>query len=103
MPCIYTNRKGRVIEVTVSEHALRRYMQRREMRYEVAITQAEALLFIEHAFNRAERTLTSSYRNRCRKYKGESLYFKSDGFVFVVENGTIVTVEIASKKQRHLN
>jgi hypothetical protein len=103
MPCRYTNRKGKVIEVAVSDHALHRYIERLGKLYGGRITTEQAILLIEQSFNRSERTLTSSYRYRCRKYKGDSLYFKADGFVFVVENGTMVTVEIASKKQRYLN
>jgi hypothetical protein len=103
MPCRYTNKKGRVIGVAITEHAVNKCIKRYGRLHGVELTAEEALLFIEHSFNSSERVLNSSYRHRMRNHEGSSLYFKSDGFVFVVEDGTMVTVEIASKRQRCLN
>lgn len=49
------------------------------------------------------KNLTNSEIRRINKYDGETLFFRTSGFTFVVCNATVVSVEISDKGKRHLN
>ena len=60
---------------------------------------------IERRFERSCRVenLKSKDLNRLKKYGKDTLYFREIDFTFVVQNTTIVTIEVSSKDKRYLN
>jgi hypothetical protein len=40
---------------------------------------------------------------RLKRYGKDTLFFRMNAFTFVVQNSTIVTIEISNQSQRHLN
>lgn len=105
MSAFYINGKGAKVTVVASQHAKERFKQRYERLHNQFLTLAEADEMIQRLFNLAKRDEAQSKRlmSRAKKHKSTSLYFVHNDFRFVVSGNTIVTVEIASKANRHCN
>ncbi|OGT89736.1 MAG: hypothetical protein A2286_10535 [Gammaproteobacteria bacterium RIFOXYA12_FULL_61_12] len=56
-------------------------------------------------FNRSRRVtdLGEKGKKRLNRYGADTLFFRADGFTFVVQDRSIVTIEISDKDMRHLN
>ena len=101
----YFNKKRQRIELEISYHARYRFVQRWQKLYGQTLTFEEVDKYIVRYFPGATRITNFSQheRNRLRRYGKDTLFFRTSGLTFVVQNGTIITVEISDKGMRHLN
>lgn len=104
MGCYYTSKKGRVVPVSIRNHAVLRFIERMERLRSITLEYQQAKNVISDMFNLSHPAkLNGKYKERLEKHGGHTLYFRNCEFVFVVENAQIVTIEIAAKGFRHLN
>ena len=100
----YVNRKGNKIPVGITKHALSRFKERWSLLsgYAPPEDDAEVECMMHDQFMRSERIeqYTKKDKDRMKKYRGGSLYFRRNSIIFVVQDGSIVTVEIGGKKRR---
>jgi len=101
----YVNNKGKSVPVTITRHAVFA-MQDRYNRYygkSISVKQAEAMIIKRfHGCNRV-KNLTALERKRNKKYNGKTLYFRELVFTFIVQDATLISVEISAKGKRGLN
>lgn len=105
MKSSYTNKKGKPVEVVITEHARNRFHQRYQRMHDVRISRETSDSLLLDTFKKAVREETTSKKLSCRnkRHQGTSIYFKGDGFRFVVSGTAVVTVEVAAKGGRHFN
>jgi hypothetical protein len=103
----YISKKNKKVNIEITTHAKIRFFERynrlfphKNLKFENV--EKYIIKFWKNATIKPIET-SSFLLNRSKKYKGDSLYFKSSYFTFVIENGTIVTIEVSSKNMRHLN
>jgi hypothetical protein len=53
--------------------------------------------------NRLNVSKSKKLKRRAKRHGNKTLYFKADAFTFIVEDRTLVTVEISANGERHLN
>lgn len=102
----YINKYGQHIKLTISEHARQRFVQRWPRIFpDKPISKDNVDDKIVKWFSCASRVIKLSYQERKRliKYGKDVLFFRANAFTFVVQNATIVTIEISDKGQRYLN
>jgi hypothetical protein len=101
----YVNKKNQRIELEVSFHARQRFVQRWRKLYGETLSFAQVDAYIAQYFPSAIRITNFSQheRNRLRRYGKDTLFFRTSGLTFVVQNSTIITVEISDKGMRYLN
>ena len=102
----YKNKKGSKVSVTPTQHALDRYLERWKLvQSDKDTTDAEILCTLPHYFNLADRLtkLGKHDQERLKKYGKDTMFFRKNHWTFVVQNSQLVTVEISSKNNRHLN
>ena len=102
----YINKKGKKIIVTATEHAKRRFIQRwRIMHPDKPILLTDLASSFAKCFMKADlvKNLTKKDLERLAKRGKDTLYFRTNGFTFVVQNGCVLTVEISDKAMRHYN
>jgi hypothetical protein len=100
----YINKKGIKIDVKISFHSSAQFQKRYETITGKVLTD-DLLWVMTQEFNAAYlvTNLDKHYRKRLRRYGEDTLFFKKDSFVFVVQNAVIKTVEIAENSKRDLN
>ena len=89
MVASYVSDRGRVVELSVTAHARARLAERaRAAGLEVGS--------VEEEFGRACRVRRLSWheRRRRRRHGEDTLYFRSSRWTFVVQDATIMTVEL---------
>ena len=103
----YINKKGKPVNVVITNHARLRFFERHNRIFVDSPIPLEKInSVIEKWWNRAiEKNVSKDekLRRRFSRYGSDSIYFISTYFVFVVQNATIVTIELGSKDTRHLN
>jgi hypothetical protein len=101
----YVNNKNELIPVTITAHARARFKQR----WPAAFPTKNLLLDIDaeiiSLFNKSVRVKNFSRkeRTRLRRYGKDTLFFRNNSFTFVVQNASIVTVELSSRNLRKFN
>jgi hypothetical protein len=103
---VYTNNKGKQILVGITYHARKRFLERWERVYpKVPLTDSTVDQTIADCFTRAKRVenFGRKMRTRINRYGKDTLYFQHDQFTFVVQDASLVTVEISNSAKRHLN
>ncbi len=102
----YTNKKGKEIKLTISRHAAQRYIQRRAIAFPgESVPNSEIENQIARWFSNSNKikNLSRKERTRLLRHGKDTMFFRTSAFTFVVQNATIVTVELSDKKMRHLN
>lgn len=102
----YINRQNKPIKLTITSHARRRFILRWSIIFpNNPLTYNNVDKEILNYFSRAERVVKLSYKDRKRlaRHGKDTLFFRTSNFTFVVQNATIVTVEISDRNKRHLN
>lgn len=103
---VYTNNKGKQILVGITHHARKRFLERWERVYpKVSLSESTVDLTIADFFSRAKRleNLGRKLRTRINRHGKDTLYFQHDQFTFIVQDASLVTVEISNSAKRHLN
>jgi hypothetical protein len=107
MELFYINKKDKRIDLEITHHSKLRFRERYNK------------IFIDkqiHSMEEVDKTIekwwkmaipkirnTRKIRTRRRRHGTDSLYFATSHFLFVVQNSTIVTIELGSSDNRHLN
>lgn len=101
----YKNKKGNIVSVRVTDHAIERFIERYNLLFGTALDMDAAIGKIEHLFKHSNRLtkLGKHSQQRLERYGKDTMFFRKNEFTFVVQNSTLVTVEISAKKHRHLN
>jgi hypothetical protein len=97
----YVNSKGNRVDLGITNHALERFEERWALLNPgVKIGNVEKRF--RDSFMSSERVTqyTKKDKDRMKRYKGGTLYFKNNSLIFVVQDCKIITVEIGGKKRR---
>ena len=90
----------------ISTHAFKQFITRHNRAYpEYPLNQISAIGVLIDLFkssNKLKKMSNFKQQRNC-KYAGVSDYFRADIFSFIVQNETIVTIEIYAKNRQHLN
>lgn len=103
MELSYVNKKGAIVRVATTRHAIARFTRRwRAVAPDDPRPVTEVLV---EMFGRATRVLSlgSAYRKRMKRHGADTVYLRCDPFVFVVQACTLVTAELATADTRRLN
>jgi len=106
MPLEYTNRKGRVISLTPTAHAVDNFIRRWNKLHPVErMLPQKAEEKMAELFSTAQRAwkLSKHEEIRRRRHTRDTIFFRTNEFRFVVQNQHIVTVEISVREKKHLN
>lgn len=99
----YVNKKGNIVPVEITKHAIYKFSKRWEkLKGEKP---KDVLDLIPNLFRSSKRVenLTKKERGRLKKHGRDTMFFRTSGFTFVVQNQHVVTIEISDKGLRHLN
>lgn len=101
----YTNKRNKQVILSVARHAYTRFCERYPIAFGHTPQKGKLVDIFENLFNSANRVtkLNGKEKVRAKRHGGETTYFRTCGFTFVVKNATIVTVELSDKGKRHLN
>ena len=99
----YTNSKGRNVEVRATKHAIERFGERYAILFGRNTKDPERDMWKRFSMASQVSGCSKQQQRRLRRYGSDTLYFRHSEFTFVVQNATIVTVEISAKNKRHLN
>ena len=104
-PPTYKNRKGKIVKVFITPHARRRFLERWYRLYPERKLDRHVDWVIKEYFEQASRVEALSRKDRLRmkRHGKDTIYFRQNDFTFVVQNATIVTVEISRRGNRYLN
>lgn len=100
----YRGKKGPV-PVAITHHCRARFRERWARAFPNKPLGSVIDAEITQRFNRATRiTQLGSYeKKRMARHGKDTLYFRADGFTFIVQDSAIVTVELSDRGMRHLN
>lgn len=100
----YQGKKGPV-QVGITRHCRDRFQERWARAFPRSPLPADTNAEIARRFNRATRitNLGAYEKKRMDRHGKDTLYFRADGFTFIVQDAAIVTVELSDKGMRHLN
>jgi hypothetical protein len=102
----YLNKRGKRVVLQLTAHARRRMLQRwprvhptRPITFDTVDTR------IAELFASARRVTKLSHieKTRSKRHGKDTLLFRIDEFTFVVQDASIITVEISAKEKRYLN
>ena len=101
----YRNGKGKRVEVDVTRHAVLQFQDRFKKLYGSHITALGAQERICNIFPNTDRVynLKLVERQRAKKYKEATLYFRDSDFTFIVADGFLLSVEISRRGERWRN
>lgn len=101
----YVNARGKLVNVSVSKHAMKRFIERYWRVYPAVTLGADAGLVLANLFNAAKRFpgMARKYQSRKERHGQDTLFFMSQPFVFVVQAATLVTVELGTSDTREMN
>ena len=101
----YFNKKGNKIELRITLHAKRRFVERWEKLFPGVPLEEDVEEMIARWFSHANRikNFSGKEKNRLQRYGKDTLFFRHSNFTFVVQNAEIVTIEISDRGMRHLN
>ena len=102
----YRNKKDKEVQLTITRHAQRQFYERWEKIFpDKPLDPQKVDDKIIEWFSHSQKVTTVSkhVKSRRKKYGQGTLYFRTNGFTFVVSDAKIVTIEISDKYMRHLN
>jgi len=101
----YFNRHGKPVLVRISYHGRVRFVERFKAIFPKKMLPLNPDSVIAGLFNRATRLkkFNKHEKDRLSRHGADTLFFRNDVFTFVVQDRTIVTVEVSVNSQRHLN
>jgi len=108
MSPFYINKKGKEVSLRVTYHAKLRFIQRcRKLKNEDVIkidcTKDNVDEIIARYFNdmaSLKQNLNKTTMKRKKKHGSDTLYFNSRHFTFIVQNATIVTIELRGEYRK---
>jgi hypothetical protein len=107
MELFYVNKKGNYVKVNISLHSVLRFKERYEALYQKTLPSDMEFLnnFIKDLFSKTNRIekLSRKEKKRLLRYGEDTLFFRNHNFTFVIQNATIVTIEISAVDKRYLN
>lgn len=100
----YMSKKGKKVVLRISTHAVTQLEKRWWALFHTRGPE-DPHQWIADRFNASDRVenLSTVERSRLKKHGNDTLYFRGNDFTFVVQDRTIVTIEISNKGFRHLN
>jgi hypothetical protein len=101
----YMNKRGKRVNVGYTTHAKDRFKERWNLAFpssKIAPSKVEETII--HWFNNSSlvKNFCKKEKQRIKKYKN-TLFFRCNCFTFVVQNATIITIELSDRGCRHLN
>lgn len=101
----YINKKGKIIELTISEHAKVRFAERWKILNPTRPFIGTIEDKITELFSNTNivKNLDKKAMDRLDRYGKDTKFFRSNMFTFVVSNATIQTIEISDHDKRYLN
>ena len=103
----YVNKKGNTVKVAVTRHALVRFSERwnRAFPKKAITTIGETQVNLMNVFGEAKRFEPKGghYERRMKRHGKDTVYFRTDTFVFVIQASTLITVELHGKEMRPMN
>lgn len=99
----YVNKRGRTVEVTVTRHAMRQLLERWFALHGEELKDPDGWILENFSRSNLVKNLTRIEQERIKKYKGNTMFFRTHGFTFVVSDAKIVTIEISNRDNRALN
>ena len=102
----YINNRGKIVSLTISTHADCRFQQRWSHLFPgETLKDDEVDVEISKWFSRAKRVENISYKERMRfeRHGKDTLLFRANELTFIIQDASIVTIEISSTDKRHLN
>ena len=102
----YTNKKGNKVELTATRHAYSRFFERYRKAFpDKNLTTEDIIPTFDRMFSKSRRVKKFNRweKARLKKHGKDSMFFRTNGLTFVVQNATIRTVEISDKDKRYLN
>lgn len=100
----YQGKKG-TVQVAITNHCRFRFRERFARAFPKRPLLADIDAEIALWFNRAIRVtnLGAYEKKRMDRHGKDTLYFRTNGFTFVVQDAVIVTVELSDRDTRHMN
>ena len=102
----YINRKGKNIKLDVTLHAANNFICRwNKLHPDTLIKYENVSKKLAELFARASKikNLSGEEKRRLKRYASDTMFFRESEFTFIVQNKTIVTVEISQRDMRYLN
>lgn len=100
----YIGKKGPV-QVAITRHCRDRFQERWARAFPNSPLPPDINGEIARRFNRATRitNLGAYEKKRMDRHGKDTLYFRADSFTFIVQDASILTVELSDRGMRHLN
>lgn len=100
----YRGKKG-MVQVEITNHCRIRFRQRYRHAFPKQDLPADIDAEIARLFNSASRVTNLGQREKTRmdRYGKDTLYFRTGALTFVVQDASILTVELSDSGLRHLN
>ena len=106
LPITYTNKKGVEVELTLTNHALDRLYERWSTAFVNHKMPDDLTAWVAFQFSEKVSRVTNLNRQekeRVKKHKGATLFFRANEFTYVVQGNSIVTIELCAKNKRRMN
>ena len=103
----YVNARGKTVELHISAHARKQFIARRRLLIPEAapLSPHNVDATITRIFSGASRVkkLSKIEKQRLDRNGKDTLFFRTSGFTFIVQDATILTIEVSDHGKRHLN
>lgn len=102
----YINKKGNRVVLEMTYHAEQRMRQRWPIVHSAQGIPDDLRAYVARVFESGVDRVTKLNRRekeRVKKHKGATLFFRAGQFTYVVQGNAIVTIELHDKNKRHLN
>jgi hypothetical protein len=102
----YTNKRNKQVQLTVTRHAYSQFATRYRIYYKDSVLLDKDITdMFEKVFSRAQKVtkLSRKEKIRLKRHGEDTMFFRTNGFTFVIQNAQIMTVELSDKGTRHLN
>ena len=102
----YTNKRGKEVQLSVTRHAYTRFIERYKIAFpDSKMINEEVPNIFEKIFSRCTKVtkLNRRERTRLKRHGDDTMFFRTSGLTFVIQNAQIVTVELSDKGMRGLN
>ena len=102
----YVNKKGKEVKLLATRHSYNRFIDRYNMLHpENKIEPKQVVNYFNNTFSNTQRIKNTNKQEKLRlkKHGKDTMFFRTSGFTFIVENAMIVTVEISDRNKRFMN
>ena len=102
----YLNKKGKEVKLLATRHSYSRFINRYNILYpENKIEPKQVIDYFNDTFSRTQRVknINKQEKLRLKRCGKDTMFFRTSGFTFIVENAKIVTVEISDRNKRFMN